>query len=486
MRALTRGFMGLLCLAVLWSPLHAHAQDARAQLTQSQHEQDELRSRMAAIQKEIDAQEVARKEASDALRASESAISVSNRKLAELSVRQKKATAELDELNLQLARQQAALTRQQQALAEQLRKQYQSGLSPLSAWLSGNDPAQLGRNLGYLDYVAKARSAAVNEVKDDLKKLAELQSQADEKKREIVKLVDEATEQKKLLELQKRERATVLARVEGQLAAQRAESARLERDEKRLGGVIAVLDEQIEAARRVADAARREQEARRAEEARRIAENKRQEEQRQQKLAKEAADFARESQLAARQAQAAEQAEAQALAQQAARDAREAREIAAQAARQAKQAEAEQKAAQAANAAAEAPLAGTGLRAGLRWPVRGPVMARFGSARPEGGLWRGLLIGANEGTPVQVVAGGVVVYATWLRGFGNIMIVDHGQQYLSIYAYLQSLLKQVGDPVVAGDTIATVGNTGGQLDSALYFEIRHKNAAVEPALFLVK
>ena len=113
-------------------------------------------------------------------------------------------------------------------------------------------------------------------------------------------------------------------------------------------------------------------------------------------------------------------------------------------------------------------------------------MARFGTDRPEGGIWRGMLIAAPEGSPVQVVAGGTVVYATWLRGFGNIMIVEHGQQYLSIYAYAQSLLKQVGDAVVAGDTIATVGNTGGQLDSALYFEIRHRNVAVDPAPFLVK
>jgi septal ring factor EnvC (AmiA/AmiB activator) len=111
-------------------------------------------------------------------------------------------------------------------------------------------------------------------------------------------------------------------------------------------------------------------------------------------------------------------------------------------------------------------------------------MARFGTDRPEGGTWRGILIKANDGATVQAVGGGSVVYANWLRGFGNLLIVDHGEQYLSVYAYNQSLLKQVGDAVRPGDTIALAGSTGGQVDSALYFEIRHRGAAIDPLMFL--
>ena len=81
---------------------------------------------------------------------------------------------------------------------------------------------------------------------------------------------------------------------------------------------------------------------------------------------------------------------------------------------------------------------------------------------------------------------GTVVYADWLRGFGNLIIVDHGQQYLTVYAYNQSLLKRVGDSVAAGDTIATVGVTGGQVESGLYFEIRHRGAPVDPAQWLAQ
>ena len=136
--------------------------------------------------------------------------------------------------------------------------------------------------------------------------------------------------------------------------------------------------------------------------------------------------------------------------------------------------------------AASAPQSGEGLKKGLRWPLRGHVMARFGTDRPEGGMWRGILIKANDGTPVQAVGGGSVVYANWLRGFGNLLIVDHGEQYLSVYAYNQSLLKQVGDAVRPGETIALAGSTGGQVDSALYFEIRHRGSAVDPVQLMAR
>ena len=113
-------------------------------------------------------------------------------------------------------------------------------------------------------------------------------------------------------------------------------------------------------------------------------------------------------------------------------------------------------------------------------------MARFGTDRPEGGVWRGILVRADEGSTVSSVGAGTVVYSSWLRGFGNLLIVDHGQEYLSVYAYNQSLLKQVGDTVKAGEAVSLVGNSGGQLDSALYFEIRHRGAAVDPISLLAR
>ena len=121
------------------------------------------------------------------------------------------------------------------------------------------------------------------------------------------------------------------------------------------------------------------------------------------------------------------------------------------------------------------------LRGKLNLPVRGAVMNRFGSARAESGVsWRGLFIKAAEGNEVKSIASGRVVFADWLRGFGNVLIVDHGSGYMSIYGNNQAVLKQVGERVVAGDTVASVGNSGGNEASGVYFELRHDSKPFDP------
>jgi murein hydrolase activator len=128
----------------------------------------------------------------------------------------------------------------------------------------------------------------------------------------------------------------------------------------------------------------------------------------------------------------------------------------------------------------------SGLRGKLRLPVRGELVARFGQAREEGPVGKkGVFIRAREGQPVLAVAAGQVVYAEWMRGYGNLLIVDHGENYLSIYANNESLLKQTGDPVAAGEAIATVGASGGNEQSGLYFELRHLGQAFDPLRWVV-
>ena len=120
------------------------------------------------------------------------------------------------------------------------------------------------------------------------------------------------------------------------------------------------------------------------------------------------------------------------------------------------------------------------LRGRLRLPVKGVVSNRFGGTRQEGGTWKGLFIQAEAGGEVKAIANGQVVFAEWMRGFGNLLIIDHGSQYLSIYGFSDSLLKQVGDSVQGGDPIATVGNSGGNPESGLYFELRHQGNPIDP------
>jgi septal ring factor EnvC (AmiA/AmiB activator) len=120
------------------------------------------------------------------------------------------------------------------------------------------------------------------------------------------------------------------------------------------------------------------------------------------------------------------------------------------------------------------------LKGQLRLPVAGELANRFGSPREAGLTWKGLFIRSPSGQDVKAVAGGRVVFADWLRGFGNLLILDHGQGFMSLYGFNESLLKQVGDLVRGGDAVAQVGNTGGNTDSGLYFEIRHEGKPVDP------
>lgn len=121
------------------------------------------------------------------------------------------------------------------------------------------------------------------------------------------------------------------------------------------------------------------------------------------------------------------------------------------------------------------------LRGRLPWPVKGQVVARFGTRRDEGELsWKGMFIRAAEGSEVRAVADGVVVFADWLRGYGNLLIIDHDDGFLSIYGNNQTLLAEVGHRVVANKPVATVGNSGGQQETGLYFELRYKGQAIDP------
>ena len=121
------------------------------------------------------------------------------------------------------------------------------------------------------------------------------------------------------------------------------------------------------------------------------------------------------------------------------------------------------------------------LKGILRLPVRGELAGRFGTPRMEGGgPAKGLFIRAPEGEQVRAVGTGRVVYADWMRGFGNLLIVDHGEDYLSIYGNNESLLKQAGDPVAVGEPVATVGQSGGNEETGLYFELRHLGKPFDP------
>lgn len=124
----------------------------------------------------------------------------------------------------------------------------------------------------------------------------------------------------------------------------------------------------------------------------------------------------------------------------------------------------------------------TSLRGKLAWPVKGKVRKLFGKAKPPSNLrWQGVIIQAPVGNNVRAISHGRIAFADWLRGMGNLIIIDHGQGYLSLYGHNQSLYKTAGEWVEAGDIIASIGSSGGQKKPGLYFEIRKKGKPQNPS-----
>ncbi len=123
---------------------------------------------------------------------------------------------------------------------------------------------------------------------------------------------------------------------------------------------------------------------------------------------------------------------------------------------------------------------------GLGWPVSGNLLAAFGGRLPDGRRSDGVLIAAPAGTAVKAVADGTVVFADWMTGYGNILIVDHGNGYMSLYAHNDGLLRAAGDAVRRGDALAAVGSSGGQERPALYFELRRNGTPVNPSGWLTR
>ncbi|MDD5385022.1 MAG: peptidoglycan DD-metalloendopeptidase family protein [Gallionella sp.] len=125
------------------------------------------------------------------------------------------------------------------------------------------------------------------------------------------------------------------------------------------------------------------------------------------------------------------------------------------------------------------------LKGKLILPVKGEVTNQFGAPRPDSTvLWKGLFLRTSAGQAVKAIATGRVVFADWLRGFGNLLIIDHGKGYMSLYGNNETLYKQVGDVLHGGDIVAAVGNSGGNEDSGLYFELRHESKPLDPIKWL--
>jgi septal ring factor EnvC (AmiA/AmiB activator) len=449
-----------------------------------------VQQKLSALKKDISKTESAKDDAADTLAESEQAISDANRSLRDLQQEQGDTNVKLVQLSAVHDKLAATVLSQKQQLAKLLREQYVAGNEDrIKLLLSGDNPNRINRDLQMMAYVSQAQARLLDSLRANLKAVEVNQEEAQNAKDELEEIAQEQLQQKSKLEQEKARRAALLTNLSKKLVAQRKEAGNLERDEQRMSGLVDKLNKLI-AEQAIAAAA----------------EKKRQE---QLAVAKAAAKAKAEADARALAKAKAAEAERQRLAKANTTtksgtikpatpnpaDAIDADEPKVAAARPgaggttapiavAAIPEDNTPPAKAADIAL-APAAPAGafasLKGQLRAPVAGKVAAKFGAKRGDGPSWKGVFIRTSEGADVHSVAGGRVVFADWLRGFGNLIIVDHGGQYMSIYGNNQSLLKRAGDIVKAGDPIASAGNSGGNEESGLYFELRHQGAAFDPA-----
>ena len=409
------------------SPTSVDAASA-GEIAEKQGSLRSLRSQIDTLRKQMAAAEGSRRDAVDQLQEAESAISATQRQLYETGTGAARLRGRLSELEKQSNDLGRVLGAQQEQLARLLHRQYLRGNpDPVRMFLNGDDPNQLARDLYYLETIGRARREILRDIETTLQRQQALAREARQQAELLAASEARQREEHARLVEQRQQRQLALARVSEQIAAQRREIGSLQRDEKRLAELVDRLSRII-----AAQAGEARREAQRREQARHPEPMERA----PTSPTEPATGEARPPPVPERRG----------------------------------------------DEAAATPGAGSlaRLKGQLRLPTRGAVSNRFGATRLEGSTWKGLFILAGNGSEVRSIAAGRVVFAEWMRGFGNLLIVDHGSGYLSIYANNDSLLKNVGDEARPGEVIATVGNSGGNPESGLYFELRHQGRPLDP------
>lgn len=480
MRVKEIAILGGLCILLLtggasWADAALQEQHAR---TQAQREQ--LQRRVQQLQRAIEHTMGQRDDVREQLRTVEAAISKRGQTLEQLATRLSATEEQLEQLEADYDAHQEQKEKLQQRLASQLRAQYASGLSPWVALLSAQDLNAVQRELHYLGYVTEAQAQRVQELNQLLAQMQQLQHQTKALRQQTMQLQAQVEREQQALHVELAQHQELLQKIETELAAQQGQAEQVQADEARLAALIQGLEAEIQA-HRAAERAAQEAARRAAEQARLRAEAEARERQRQ------AAQQAEQARQAAAPAPAQKEREAaMRLAQQLRISEHGIREgdLAHTPAVRTQPLQPESAPSRAPEPKPPAPIVLTGLKKGAPMPAQGPIQGRFGAQRPDGGVWRGIIIRAAEGSPAYAIAPGEVVFAGWLSGFGNLLIIDHGQDYLTVYGHNQSLLKQVGEQVRPGEIVARVGATGGQVEPGLYFEIRHRGEPVNPQLWL--
>lgn len=460
----------LLCVLLaiaLASPAQAQRQTDRSrQKATAEKQRAGIQQRLQAIKREIARTESEKEDAADELAESEAAISDANRALRDLAEEQDLTSTRVNHLSLEQERLAQTIVNQKKQLSTLLREHYVAGNEDrLKLLLSGDNPNRINRDLQLMAYVSQAQAKLLGSLRANLSQVEANRDKVENAQQELQEIADEQRDQKALLEKEKGRRTALLQNLSTKLSDQRKQADRLQRDEQRMSGLV---DQLTRLLREQAEAERRRQAALAAARAKAQAEE--------------------QARALARARLAAEKAERERIARQNAKPGTTPKPEP-ELPRVVEQPKPVEKPTAPPPAEVSlAPAAPSGafasLRGRLNVPVNGSIVARFGARRGEGPTWKGMFIKAPEGTEIRAVGPGRVVHADWMRGFGNLIIIDHGGEYLSIYGNNSALLKRPGDMVRAGEAVASAGNTGGNAESGLYFELRHRGKAFDPASWI--
>jgi len=394
----------------------------------------DIERQLGDLKRDLEKTEAQKTEATSAVAEVEREVSKATRALRQTVSERTETSRQLDELEAEQRTLEERIAARQNELAGWLRQNYMYGAAnDIASLLAARDPNQFVRDTYYLERLGRARLKLIEALRADLQRKAEHAQRVSSRRATLTRLEEDRRKRQEKLEETHSTRRETLAKIETTLKTQRERMATLKADEERLTQVVNTLVKRAAEAEARAAAARRERERERA----------------------NARSRARQNSVGDRGTE------------QFSSTKRDVEPVVGKV-----------------QEVPEPTSVDTGfaqLRGKLNFPVAGELLGRFGAPRAgQGTTWRGVFIRAARGAEVRAVSKGAVVYSDWLRGYGNLLILDHGGGYLSIYGNNDALFKEAGAIVRTGEPIASVGASGSESESGLYFEIRHRGQAIDP------
>lgn len=401
-----------------------------------QQDLQSVRKAITTLQQDIAQKEAARKQTASAIAESEEALEAAHAALNVLEQKQGSSSSQLQQYQqeLQAIRLKVAETRQR--VGKLLASAYKRGEhDAMNLMFNQGDPNQAARDLTYYTHISRAQQELIAKLRDQEIQLQAITERLEDELVRLGRMSAEKVQQKRRIEAAKNQRQAQVSQLDASIRSQQTRLQQLKEDEKQLTVLIARINAEIE--RRRQEAIKKAAAAKKArEEAARLAAEKRR--------------------------------------QQIAEAKKQGKKPPPEPAKPAKP--------EVVDDVVDGSAAGRAfksLQGRMKLPVAGEVAGRFGAARGEGNSWKGLFIRTAPGTPVRVVADGTVVYADWLRGFGNAMIVDHGGNYLTVYTGFSAMARGNGASVKGGDVLGTTGSMESG-ETGLYFELRYMGRPINP------